>query len=68
MACRDPFGANLVSLRLPEGTSEHMSDARTVEEERLEADDEDERQDEQYSGPDPEEDEKGDGADEDQGT
>jgi hypothetical protein len=46
-----------------------MSEARSPEEDTIDTrDDEDERQDEQYSGPDPEEDEKGDGADEDQGT
>ena len=45
-----------------------MSEARTPEEDTIDTPDEEERQDEQYSGPDPEEDEKGDGADEDQGT
>jgi hypothetical protein len=45
-----------------------MSEARTPEEDTIETDDENERQDEPYDGPDPEEDEKGDRADEDQGT
>jgi hypothetical protein len=47
----NPSGAGLVSLRPRRETSEHVSDARTPEEEPLETDDEDERQDEQYSGP-----------------
>ena len=44
-----------------------MSEARTPEEDTIQPGDESD-QDDQYAGPDPEEDEKGDGADEDQGT
>jgi hypothetical protein len=44
-----------------------MSEARTPEEDTIQTGNEHE-QEEQYAGPDPEEDEKGDGADEDQGT
>jgi len=44
-----------------------MSEARTPEEDTIETGDESKR-DEQYGGPDPEDDEKGDGSDEDQGT
>lgn len=45
-----------------------MSEARTPEEDTIETGDAAAPQDEQYDGPDPEDDEKGDGADEDQGT
>jgi hypothetical protein len=45
-----------------------MSEALTPEEETIDTEDADERPDEPYDGPDPEEDEKGDGSDEDQGT
>jgi hypothetical protein len=45
-----------------------MSEARTPEDDSIKPDDDSERPDEQYGGPDPEQDEKGDGADEDQGT
>ena len=45
-----------------------MSEARTPEEDTVGTGDGDEPKDEPYEGPDPEEDEKGDGADEDQGT
>lgn len=44
-----------------------MSEARTPEEETIEPHD-DEREDEEYGGPDPVVDEKGDSSDEDQGT
>jgi hypothetical protein len=48
-----------------------MSEARTPEEDTIETPDEDQlkddRQDDEYGGPDPEEDVKGDGSDEDQG-
>ena len=43
-----------------------MSEARTPEVETIQTGDEDE--DDGYAGPDPEDDEKGDGSDEDQGT
>jgi len=45
-----------------------MSEALTPEQDTIETGDEEDRPDEEYGGPDPEEDEKGDGADEDQGT
>jgi hypothetical protein len=45
-----------------------MSEARTPEDDTIETSDENESQDDQYDGPDPEEDDKGDGSDEDQGT
>jgi hypothetical protein len=45
-----------------------MSEARTPEEDTIDTGDEHEPEDGQYDGPDPEEDERGDGADEDQGT
>ena len=60
--------ATVVSLRRREGTSKPMSEALTPEEETIDTEDADERPDEPYDGPDPEEDEKGDGSDEDQGT
>lgn len=50
-----------------------MSEARTPEEETIETDlarttDEDTPVEDEYEGPDPEDDSKGDGSDEDQGT
>jgi len=46
-----------------------VSEALTPEEETIEAEDTDERrEDKPYDGPDPEDDPKGDGSDEDQGT
>lgn len=55
------------------GTEQHMSEARTPEEETVETDlaripDEEVPVDDEYHGPDPEDDPKGDGSDEDQGT
>ena len=44
-----------------------MSEARTPEEDTIQPGHENE-QDDEYAGPDPEDDEKGDGSDEDQGT
>lgn len=53
--------------------SRHMSEARTPDEETIESDlssvpDEDVPVDDEYDGPDPEDDPKGDASDEDQGT
>jgi hypothetical protein len=55
------------------GKLAHMSEARTPEEESIETElretpDEDVPVEDEYDGPDPEDDPKGDGADEDQGT
>jgi hypothetical protein len=55
------------------GNFAHMSEARTPEEESIETElretpDEDVPVEDEYDGPDPEDDPKGDGADEDQGT
>ena len=55
------------------GTVGHMSEARTPEEETIESElsripDEDVPVDDEYDGPDPEDDPKGDASDEDQGT
>ena len=45
-----------------------MSEARIPEESPITVDDEEGEADDRYTGPDPEEDPKGDGSDEDQGT
>jgi hypothetical protein len=57
-----------VSLGHRKGIRHTMSEALTPEQDTIETGDEEDRPDEEYGGPDPEEDEKGDGADEDQGT
>jgi len=59
--------------RPPSGNYVSMSEARTPEEDTIETgqkgeSEEREAEDDAYVGPDPEDDEKGDGSDEDQGT
>ena len=59
--------------RRPSGNYVSMSEARTPEEDTIETgergeSEEREAEDDAYVGPDPEDDEKGDGSDEDQGT
>jgi len=60
-------GALGVSLGRRKGNRTRMSEALTPQEDTIETGDQEDRPDEEYDGPDPEEDEKGDGADEDQG-
>lgn len=59
--------------RPPSGNYVFMSEARTPEEDTIETgqkgeSEEREAEDDAYVGPDPEDDDKGDGSDEDQGT